>query len=145
MNFSWIAYYKDGTCLKQFEGKHENRYDEIRRKELSAFVLCEVTTGAAQVTVYFDRPTQRLIHRRRITSDLTVFHGSSTQGQLKPKSTIWIVGWQELVNGKNVQLLLFLYEDGTVSVMPRYRNHADFTQINIDLEDRLDGVREKKS
>jgi len=145
MNFSWTAYYNDNSKLNQFEGEKENKYTDIRRKELKAFALCQVNTGEPHVTVYFDRPTQRLILRRRITSDFSALGGVEGKATLTPRSIIWIVGWQELVGDKNVQLLLFLYEDGTVAAMPRYGKHADFTPVDTSLEDRLDGYGKKKS
>jgi len=140
MDFSWIAYYKDGTKLCQFEDEKENKYTDIRRKELLAFALCQVNTGVPQVTIYFDRPTQRLILRQRIQNELSLSNGTLTQ-----TAKIWMIGWQELVNGRNYQCLFFLYEDGTVCAMPRFRKEVDFTFRDFKLEDKLDGIGEKKS
>jgi hypothetical protein len=138
MNFYWTAYYKDGNCLNQFEGEHENRYDKIRRQELLAFSLKDKETNAPHVTIYFDRPSQRLIFRKRVQSDFDLKKGSLT-----PRAFIWLVGWQELVEGKNVQFLLFLYEDGTVCAMPRFRKLVDFTHRDFNLEDKLDGINNR--
>ena len=105
----WRARYSDGTYLNQ--GK--NTYETIDRTKLAAFdILKDVEDPLAQYEteellfrVWLDKG-QKLIYRRRVEKDL--------QGGLGIKSEMWLVGYQEKINGTNKQVINHIFPDGHI-------------------------------
>ena len=118
--FSWKAVYKNGTSLSQFKTEKdsnnklvtiENSYADIDRAKLSQFILMDSIFDKPVVIIYFDRPTQRLICRKRMIKQM----------DQKARLGVWIVGWQELRQGVNIQMISFVYPDGHIEIMDRFR------------------------
>jgi hypothetical protein len=114
-NLEWIAVYADGSILRQHEPDGtENRYEDIDRKRVSEFHL-RLKGKDFTVIAYALDPGQRLIYRKR----------HSMSGITGEKNwTIHMVGWQQTVNGKNVQCISWVFPDGSIINTGRFReNH----------------------
>ncbi|MHA1253063.1 MAG: hypothetical protein ACTSRP_23955, partial [Candidatus Helarchaeota archaeon] len=122
----WIAIYKDGTIFSQFdlETGEERLFGDIDQSKLEKFgwfpfseelakKVKEKTNQVVKVKTnlpYFVlklEPEQRLIAVRRNTitymlSDLSV----------KRRTTVYLLGWQKTINGKNVKRIMYIDENG---------------------------------
>lgn len=104
----WVAIYKNGEFLEQFDetsGK-ENRYEDIRRDELHQFIMWNDYTNRSIVRIFFERPGQKLIYRKRTFMD----------GGGNIKGVVYLCGWHENVNGTSIKNICYVYEDGHIEV-----------------------------
>jgi hypothetical protein len=100
----WLAVYKDQSYLKQYNADgSENKYADINRDQLLAFALLS-DENKLVLSVEFERPTQKLVYRRRVFTDLVG----------KIKGVIYLVGWHETINGKNIKCISYVYPDGHI-------------------------------
>jgi len=125
MRTYWKAFYIDGTSLPQFnKDGTENKYLDIRRDELSKFILYQ--DDKPKVVIHLDK-NKKLICRKRIAMNMFS----------KIKEIVWLVGWQERRRGVNVQSLSFLFEDGRVEVLDRFKEEHPFESIIFLPEETL--------
>lgn len=115
----WIASYKGGntypaTIEKAKEMNQE--YDEIDRENLVYFEVYDDEDLILRMHLDDDK---RLIYRRREV--IKVGRG---------KKTIWLVGWQKNVNGKNVQAINYIFPDGHIEFAGRWKKGL-FCKPNI--------------
>lgn len=103
----WKADYKDGTNLMQWEGDKENRYLDIQRENLSAFSILK-DSGEVVLSVSFERPTQKLIYRKR-----TFYQPFNSN---KHYTYVWLAGWHENINGKSIKSICYIFEDGHIEM-----------------------------
>lgn len=133
----WVAYYDDGTHLRQYDDAgRENKYADIGRDRLASFALydggipldgrietlAEVKYQKATRKVFHVHfePGQRLIYRRRV---------ERTQGSEVP-TVCHMIGWQQNVSGQNIQSIAYVFEDGTVELAGRWReDHPWFYSV----------------
>ena len=110
---TWIAVYKDDTALTQHENDGtEHSTEEIDRKKLAAIVLLR---DNVQFLVQAFEPGQRLIFRRRVSIEQT--------GGEDVKRYLYMLGWQQTVNGKNVQHVAYIDEDtGFVTMAGKFND-----------------------
>jgi hypothetical protein len=101
----WCANYSDGTRLMQYEGDKENPYIAIERDKLESFDMLD-DSDKLVLSISIERPTQKLICRRRAVITLTGI----------PVSTVWLVGWHENINGTSVKSICYIYEDGHIEL-----------------------------
>jgi hypothetical protein len=48
------------------------------------------------------------------------------------EEVVFLAGWQERANGKNTQMIMFLFEDNHIEIVDRfYENHLWFYSINF--------------
>lgn len=115
-NVEWCAVYTDGTTLRQYnEGGVEKKYIDIDRSELKEFIL--YVNGIKKVVINLDK-NKRLIYRKRVAMVIS----GSTQGQ---QHIVYIAGWQEKRDDKNIQMLCFLFDDGHVELLDKFdESHA---------------------
>lgn len=117
MEQCWRAIYKDGTFLNQ--GK--NQYENIDRTKLAAFEIYEPDGDVASFDGELkpiDRSIyklnleegQRLICRRLGIKRVNAVTGKETQAD----DHVFMVGWQQNVNGKNVQSITYILPDGRI-------------------------------
>jgi len=100
----WIAIYNDDTFLTQFNSDgSENCYTNIDRNRLTHFAMLDENNKPVLV-VELERPTQKLIYRKRTFSDLS--------GAVK--GTIYLVGWHENINGRSIKVINYIYPDGKI-------------------------------
>lgn len=131
MPLSWVAHYSDNTVLAQADGAS---YSQINRHKLVAFDL--VSEGHLLVRVDL-RPNdvsegveaRRLIWRIR--------HLANTNGN---GSQIHLIGWQRRVNGRNVQAINYVFEDGVVLLGGQFTNQ-DFMDEIVPLECEMDLIK----
>jgi hypothetical protein len=110
MQISWKAHYNDKTSLVCSDLPGGKDYYKIDRTKLKSFELYDKDTGKTIFTMPL-KPDQRLIYRRRVHQD---FHTGEIQ------KVIYLVGWQKTVNGKNVQSIAHIYEDGKIELKDRW-------------------------
>lgn len=100
----WVAVYNDDTFLTQFnEDGSENRYEDIDRNRLTHFAMLNENNKPILV-VEIERPTQKLIFRRRTFIDLVG----------KIKGIIFLVGWHENIGGKSIKAINYIYPNGKI-------------------------------
>lgn len=98
----WISIYNDKTHLMQFNADgSENKYTDIDRDRLTHFSIVEGDKPI--LVVEFERPTQKLIYRKRTIITLS---GSS--------AVIYLVGWHENIGGKSIKVVNYIYPDGRI-------------------------------
>jgi len=70
-------------------------------------------------------PGRRIIRLSRNFAPIDV----SRDGELKPsnvpKRTVYLLGWQMTVEGKNLQSVMYIYEDGSVQLGGKFSNIYD--------------------
>jgi len=106
----WIAYYRDGTHLRQHENGKVNRYGDIDRSKLFAFAIIEEEKHLLIVHI---RKGGRLIYRQRV--------------ERRPDGTefrVWLVGCQHTERGVNSQYVSALFPDGHVEIVDRFQEGA---------------------
>jgi hypothetical protein len=109
-NIYWRAVYKDGTELSQFkEDGSENKYPDIDRGKLAFFEIH--STDSVLFRLHLE-PGRRLIVRKRIIGNL--FNPTD-------KKVVWMVGWQWNENGRNLQDIAWVFEDGHVELTGRFK------------------------
>jgi hypothetical protein len=101
----WNAIYSDGEVLSRFDSiGNERGYADIDRDRLVAF---EVTDrGKVLIKVCFERPTQKLVYRRR---NLCNMCGETS-------ALVVLVGWQEKVDGRSIKVISYIYPDGHIEL-----------------------------
>lgn len=124
LDLEWIVVYEDGGILYQYEedGK-ENLYADIdRERRVAEFHLRDRSTGKI-VLAYALEPGQRLIYRKR----------HSMSGVTGEKNwTIHLVGWQQTIDGKNIQNISWVFPDGSIINTGRFRdNHPIFYSVEL--------------
>lgn len=106
----WRAYYSDGSKLEQEQGV--DKYSQIDRTKLVGFEILE--NDKTKVFLHLE-PGQRLIYRK---IGVKYFNASTQEHSDGPKTIM--CGWQQTVNGKNIQSILYLTPDGIVHQTGRF-------------------------
>ena len=121
----WRAIYSDGKSLFQFNPDgSENKYFDINRIKLTQFVLYRY--GKPAVVIHLDS-AKRLIYRMRRAMDN---RGNS--------ETVYLAGWQETRNGRNIQMIVFLFQDNHIEIVDRfYKDHKWFYAIQFVADERV--------
>lgn len=102
----WLGIYNDETYLCQFnDDGTENPYNAIDRGKLTHFAILQDDNKLVLI-VAFERPTQKLICRRRTFIDIS--------GNVK--GIIWLVGWHENIKGISVKSICYIYPDGHIEL-----------------------------
>jgi hypothetical protein len=115
MELEWIVVYEDGSELWQYqEDGTESKYSDIDRKRLAEFHL-RIKGEEKTVLAQAIEPGQRLIYRKR----------HSMSGVTGEKNwTIHLLGWQQTVNGQNIQSISWVFPDGSIINTGKFReNH----------------------
>ena len=125
----WHVLYTDGSSLFQYnEGEENNKYTDIDRSRLKEFSL--FVNGTRRITIPFDK-NKRLVYRKRVAQDFA----GTTQGQ---KREVYIAGWQEKRNSKNIQMLCFLFDDGHIEILDKFdKDHAWSIPITFTQDEQL--------
>lgn len=105
MQIFWKAIYNDGTYLVSSEEPGSNHYGKIDRSKLIAFDILDKETEKLIFRLVLE-PEQRLIYRKRNYQD--VISGGEKLME------IIMVGWQQTINGKNIQSISHIFDDGHV-------------------------------
>jgi hypothetical protein len=125
MQTSWLAIYIDGTTLQQYNADgSENKYLNIERDKLKQFVL--LRDNEPKVVIHVDQ-NKKLIYRMRTAAN--------NKGIIE---RVYLAGWQQRTNGMNTQMISFLFEDGHIEIVDKFReNHPWFYSVNFIAEERL--------
>ncbi len=109
MNINWRARYFDGSVLEQYDSDGKvNGYENIDRKNLSAFEIYNVDKPEPLIFRMFLEEGQKLIYRRRTWQDV------NSGGDITGKRFLYLVGWQKNVRGENIQSVNYIHPDGHV-------------------------------
>lgn len=135
MRYEWRAIYSDGTHLDQInQDGSEAKYTDIDRNKLCAFVLFD-ETKTAKVVLHL-QPGQKLVHRVRRLKHMPLSNLFWEKHDCTEEA-VWIVGFHENRNGTNVQMLSFIFEDGHVELMDKWRDdHALYAPVNLIEQER---------
>lgn len=106
--YNWRVTYKDGSSLPQFnDDKTENSYISIKREKIDKFTF--LNDGKEIFTLVLERPTQKLIYRKR-----TFYRPfASVESQYV---IVFMIGWHENINGKSIKSICYIYEDGHIEM-----------------------------
>ena len=108
----WEAIYNDGTLLPQYNDKNDplsaNKYIDIDRSKLVKFNLYK--NDILIFSLHLDN-SKKLIFRRRVV--MKMYSGN--------KEVVYLIGWQEKVNNKNVQQISFIFEDGRIETTDGFK------------------------
>lgn len=123
-NFFWKAIYSDGTFLPQFnEDSSENKYSDIDREKICFF---EVYSKSVLIFRLELEKGRRLIFRKRVTQCIS--SGKVTR-------IVLLVGWQQTINGTNVQDIAYVFEDGHVELLGKWKeNRLEYAPVLIEQE-----------
>ena len=125
-NVFWRAVYNDGAHLDEYNlDGTKNKYTDINRTILKQFIIFR--NGIPHVILNLDA-NKRLIYRSR----------AAWIPQTREKDIVYFAGWQEKVNGKNVQMIVFLFRDGHVEILDRFdENHEWFYPCTFLKEEEI--------
>lgn len=105
---TWVANYKNGTRLEQFQNGKEQKYADIDRELLERFDLVDQNTGNVVYAVYL-REGERLIYRRRTLKKIN-----------QPDVLVYLVGWHKTImtnsGPKNMVVLNYIHQDGSIAL-----------------------------
>ena len=98
--FTWTAFYHDGSILEQYGSNKTSNYQDIDRDNLAAFGILKNNKLIYRV---FLEPSQTLIYRRRPAgSELT------DTSELVIDKELILVGTKEKVKGVDVQNIAYI-------------------------------------
>lgn len=136
----WRAIYNDKTILPQYcKCGFKSGYENIDRDKLLAFDIYTIgnkekyipnddKTGHLLFRMYLE-PEQRLIYRRRVWGEVNL-----TTMEQKIKGYLYMVGWQQKVNGKNTQSINYIFPDGHVEQRGKWTS-GEPRYIKEELQD----------
>jgi hypothetical protein len=110
MQLNWKAHYKDGTSLICSELPGGKDYYKIDRTKLIGFELFDKETNKSVFRMPIE-DGKRLIYRKRVHQN---FHTNQIV------KIVYLVGWQKTVNGKNVQSIVHIFEDGSMDLRDKW-------------------------
>lgn len=127
VDFEFVVFYKDGTTLRQeYDTPNEKNFGDIDQDRLEKFVLTDgkreysldINTGKFNLNgmvIRFSFPghdeeelDRRLVYFRRVRQDFGP--------DARPISVRSCFGYQVTIDGKNHQRLIFIEEDGSVTI-----------------------------
>ena len=122
---TWKAIYSDGSELPQYNADgSENKYLDIQREKLSQFIMLD---GNKTVVVLHLDKGKRLICRKRVRMN--------ADGSIR--DFIWLAGWQETVNERNVGVICVIFQDGHLEVVEKlYEGHPLFYPIELTEQEK---------
>lgn len=138
--YTWEAVYNDGTSLWECNSKGQviNKYSDIERKRVTQFRLYKTDERLDNELMKTLKPVytidikegRRLIWRKRRHQRLL---------ESTPFLTIYIVGWQETIDGRNVQSIVYIYPDGRTELSER-KSNGELDVVLFDFEEEDEQV-----
>ena len=125
VELTWKAIYNDGIELAQNSDNAVHKYSDIDRTKLEKFLVYK---DKQPIFVLHLDSDKKLIFRRRVAKALM-------SGK---EEVVYLVGWQENRNGVNLQSISFIFEDGHIEVVDRFKDgHPWFYPINFLDEEKI--------
>lgn len=116
----WRANYNDGTSTDQYEGDVKRKYEDIDRTRLTSFSLFKDNYSAKILTFHLEKD-QKLIFRKRVIQ---------TVGETP--IDVYLVGWQQNVNGQNIQSIAYVFPNGQIEIMGAWKgDHILFGKVEL--------------
>lgn len=111
----WTADYGNTSLPQYNEDGTENKYSDIDRQSLKRFILID-EDKVVRFVLHVD-PGKRLIYRRRTAIDV----------MSRVKNTVYIIGYQENIQGYNKQAINFYFEEsGHIETMDRFKEGTEW-------------------
>ena len=109
ISIQWVAVYKDGSKLYQYNGDKKNTYYDIDHDNLAGFCLLK---GEDPLIYFLLEEGQRLIYKKRVIKKMT--------GE---EQIIYLAGWQQKVKGKNVQSIACVFPSGQIQMISKWNKY----------------------
>lgn len=109
MLYGWIAAYRDGTTISHINDGKEVSADAIDRERVQTFMLFNILTKKAILTLHLDQE-QKFIYRRRT--------------EISPNRqpiVCHLVGWRKTINNECVQSIAYCFEDDRIELAGKFR------------------------
>ena len=127
-NIVWEVVYEDGETLPQYnEDGTANKYTDIDRVRLKEFRL--LSDGIKKLVIHLNG-NKRLIYRKRVTMDIA----GPTQGQQR---IVYLAGWQEKIDNRNIQMISFLFDDGHIEILDRFDENYVWSSSIVLLKEEV--------
>lgn len=112
--YEWVAFYRDGSSIRQIEKGKENKWADIDKPNVEIFCVVKTDGSGVALAVHIEEG-ERLIYRQRVR-----------RAAGKPEIRVWMVGTQKTVNGKNVQKIAFVFPDGHVEITNGFKENTEW-------------------
>lgn len=111
--WGWLAIYKDGSCLKQFDDETNqfHQFKEIDINELETFVVLNL--------FHTDDPTKRFeVHMKEGMSPIFFYRVTIFNATQEDEYRVRIAhfGFKEIINGKSIKTMMFVHPSGAISI-----------------------------
>lgn len=123
--FFWIAHYNDETSLPQYDPRtgEENSFKDIDQSKLKSFGWYPFTAALAKripqkvvVNPFLHPVILHLEGERRLIAVRRNFVHFGFRSGIKKRETLYLLGYQETIAGRNHKTILFIDEQGNVVV-----------------------------
>ena len=121
--YYWVAVYKNKKCLPQFdlETGRENKFSKIDHSRLDSVMLLPFTNKLSEKisspTKVLPLPIYRVQlsdKKRLILLRRNIVKFMMRSQKILKRKTVYLLGWQQTVNGRNVKAVMFIDEQGNV-------------------------------
>ncbi len=152
----WVAYYDDGTHLRQYKDDgSENKYADIDRSKLASFALYDggaivnrddylklrndvAITPGADPGVY-ELATRKLLHLHLEPGQRLIYRRRVEQTVGGPATVCYMIGWQQTIIGENIQSIAYVFENGTIELAGKWReDHPWFYSVQAVPSEEVD-------
>jgi len=125
--YFWIAYYRNGQALPQYDPEtcNENLFKNIDQTNLTKFGWYPFSpefAGRIKQKKDYDVKCRFLPSYEMFLGKgqrlIAVQRQSIKMGNLR--KTVYLLGWQNTIEGKNVKSIMFIHEDGSVKLGEDY-------------------------
>jgi hypothetical protein len=115
---TWKAKYKNN--INSHSNKNGDKYTDIDRKNLESI---EVYLNSKIIHTLLIEKDKRLIMRYRVQQDINNPNKSTY---------IFLIGWQQTINGKNIQEITYIFPDGKKEVSGKWDNtKALYSEVKL--------------
>jgi hypothetical protein len=142
MPYKWVAVYKDGSTLEQYNASRtpqEISSEQIDRAQVDGLVLFDDADGRVVFELHLDEG-QRLIYRARKTM-------KPGEGVIR---VVHLVGWQQTITEideefritqRNIQSIAYCFESGEICMAGRFQEgHPLFYPIVLTETEKQNGL-----
>lgn len=136
LKYEWRVTFRDGEVLDEHNPQtgQSRPWTEAFKKPIALVQLVEAATGEIPVTVHL-KPGQKPITRRRVAIPMSI---GGTIKPAGPRTTVWLMGWHQKVDGRNVQQVFFVHADGKIEVIDRWdENSRLYYAVKLLPEEKL--------
>lgn len=133
MTYEWKANYEDGTSLPQYnEDGSKNIYTDIDRSKLVSFEILNLIEQKDEEGKVI-KSEKKIIHNLKLAKgQRLICRQRKFMRNDMVNNIVWIVGWQQTVEGKNIQSIAYIYPDGKIEMSGSWKEyHPLFRKIEL--------------